>query len=681
MSKRKIDTLGGISSSNDSKKAKRNFSRSIEPKKAPNLLVDSDSESSSKDESDFGGAPLEEESFKVNEEYAKRFEHNKKREELHRCRSTGVLFALHTLLTSSVEEKYQKKPKHSNGQYGDKYDEDEDSSSDEDEDDEGFLATEALDAQISATLQAIRNKDPRVYDEKVTFYASIEEEDGERPPQKETKPMYLQDYHRENLLNGYVGTEENEEVPVLRTFAQEQDELKKTIVKEMHAAANGDRSSSEDEDGDEDDGFLVPKTKPLLSKDGIHPSKVAKVEVDVTVADKDPETFLSNFMAARAWVPTDGARFQPLESDDDDEEERAEKFEAAYNLRFEDPQGSNEILRSYARDVVAARSVRREEPKGRKKQRNTEHERKEAEKRQREEERARLRRLKIEEMEEKLQKIKKAAGLRGQTLKDEEWVKFLDEGWNDNTWEAEMNRRFGDDYYAQQEAGSEQDSEPEKADGSFKKKKLKKPKWDDDIDITDIIPEFEDEEASSKKPVFTLSDSESEDDEDEPSSAARKSKSSKERKQDKLAKKKAARLEHKKIEELVDSQLDLDDAILPNNSKQPSLFRYRETSPTSFGLTARDILMAPDASLNQFAGLKKMATFRDAEKKRKDKRKLGKKARLREWRRETFGNEDGPEIIFGGEARETAVENDGLNLLEGKGKRKRSKKKRNQGST
>lgn len=586
------------------------------------------------------------------------------------------------LLTSIVEEKYQKEPKHSNGGYGDKYDDDEDSSSDEDEDDDGFLATEALDAQISATLQAIRNKDPRVYDEKVTFYAPIEEEEGgEGPPQKEAKPMYLQDYHRENLLNGYMGAEENEEVLVPRTFAQEQDELKKTIVKEMHAAANEDSSSSEDGDDDKDGGFLVPKAKPLLSKDGIHPSRAAKVEADITLADKDPETFLSNFMAARAWVPTDGARFQPLESDDEEEEERAEKFEAAYNLRFEDPQGSNEILKSYARDVVAARSVRREEQKGRKKRRDAERYKKEAEKRQREEERARLRRLKIEEMEEKLQKIKRAAGLRGQTLKDEEWVKFLDEGWDDNTWEAEMNKRFGDDYYAQQEAGSEQDSEAEKADGSLKKKKkLKKPKWDDDINITDIIPEFEDEEASSKKPVFTLSDSEAENDEDESGSAARESKSNKERKQDKLAKKKAARLERKKIEELVENQFDLNDAILPKTSKQPSQFRYRETSPTSFGLTARDILMASDASLNQFAGLKKMATFRDAEKKRKDKRKLGKKARLREWRRETFGNENGPEIIIGSRAAEIGAENHGPNLVEGKRKRKRSKKNKGRDS-
>jgi protein KRI1 len=67
-------------------------------------------------------------------------------------------------------------------------------------------------------------------------------------------------------------------------------------------------------------------------------------------------------------------------------------------------------------------------------------------------------------------------------------------------------------------------------------------------------------------------------------------------------------------------------------------------------LTARDILLAPsDQDLNEFFGLKKLATFRDPEKKRRDKKRLGKKARLREWRRGTFGREfekDGPTYGF-----------------------------------
>jgi protein KRI1 len=91
--------------------------------------------------------------------------------------------------------------------------------------------------------------------------------------------------------------------------------------------------------------------------------------------------------------------------------------------------------------------------------------------------------------------------------------------------------------------------------------------------------------------------------------------------------------------------------------------------------------MAPDASLNQFAGLKKIASFRDPEKKRKDKKNLGKKARLRQWRKETFGNEDGPEITIGASAVDVFEDENGVDIVEGKKKKKRSRKNKGQMST
>lgn len=567
-----------------------------------------------------------------------------------------------------VEEKFEAQ-KPVKGVYGDKYDEDSESSNDEDEDDDGILATGAVDAGISNILQALRSKNPILYDESVTFYPPIEGDDDKKADDaaapKAQKPMYLSDYHRENLLKGNTGEDfEDDDAP--KTFAQEQEHLKKSIVKEMHAAVD---ESDEDEEG----GFLVPKSKPKPASEGIHPSRAKKIKVeDVAMADKDPETFLSNFLSARAWVAGEGARFQPLEEDDDEVDDRAEAWEAAYNLRFENPNGSNEVLKSYARDIIAAKTVRREEPSGRRKQRDTIKDKKEAEKAERDEERARFRRLKIDEMEVKLQKIKKAAGIKGTTLKDDDWTKFLDDGWDDERWEAEMSKKFGEDYYAEQDVVSESDAESN--DGaSKKKKKVKKPKWDDDIDIKDLVPDFVEDDEADEKPAFTLSDSENEaeDDEEEEGSSRKKSKTSKDRQAEKQAKKKAARLERKKIEELVDSKMDLD---LPTKSKQPSLFRYRETSPTSFGLTARDILMAPDTALNQFAGLKKMATFRDVEKKRKDKKYLGKKARLREWRKDTFGNEDGPEIVIGAAVAEKETNENG-DVVEGTRKKKRRSRK------
>ena len=71
-----------------------------------------------------------------------------------------------------------------------------------------------------------------------------------------------------------------------------------------------------------------------------------------------------------------------------------------------------------------------------------------------------------------------------------------------------------------------------------------------------------------------------------------------------------------------------------------------------------------------------MAAFRDAEKKRKDKKNLGKKARLRQWRKETFGNEDGPEIVINIDAAEGVDEaSGGVDIVEGGRKKKRRSRK------
>lgn len=538
-----------------------------------------------------------------------------------------------------MEEKFKSSKPNGRGQDDD---EDEDSSDDETEDEEGFLATEELDAEISATLQAIKNRDPKIYDKDSTFYKPVTETEAGATKEKKEKPVFLQDYHRERYMKGDVGTDDVEmQNAAPKTHIQEQEDLRNAILSEINAG----------EGDDSDDDFIKPKIDPkAVAQDGVHPSRAQKIpkrdaEVDVKLADKDPDLFLSNFMTSRAWLPEEGGKWQAFESDEGEENDLADQVETAYNLRFEDPEKSNEVLKSYSRKLVESRSVRREDPKGRKRQRELEREKKEAEKAERAEDRARLKRLKVEEAEEKLRKIKKAAGLSGKQLKDEEWMRLLEDAWDNDKWEEEMSRRFGDQYYAEAEEGVE-DSDAE--DAGDKKKKIKKPKWDDDIDIKDIIPDFEDKEEA---PQISLSDFEDEgeqeqeqdgevEDEDRPS---KKRKTTADHKKERIASQRAARQERSKIEALVDAQLELDNPrALKSNNKDGAapLFRYRETSPTTFGLTARDILMAPsDSALNEFVGLKKLATFRDVEKKRKDKKKLGKKARLRQWRREVFGQE------------------------------------------
>ncbi|KAG5968550.1 hypothetical protein E4U58_001827 [Claviceps cyperi] len=628
-----------------------------------NLIDDSDSNS----DSDEGGAQLDNSGFKVNEEYARRFEYNKKREE-----------------RQKLEEKYNADGKGQNAGGWNRDDDDDDgddkdsSSSNETEDEDGFLATEDLDAQISATLQAIRNKDPRLYDKDYKFIELPDEEEAGKPNKE--KPVFLKDYQREKLLRGDIGGSDAEDKGAPQTYNQAQDALKKSIVSEIKAAKGEDTS----DDSDSDDGFMKKKKNSAVAatatatktENGVHPSRAATIkvsELDVKNADKDPETYLSNFLASRAWIPEEGGRWKAFESDDgEDNVNNADKFEQAYNLRFEDPEKSNEVLKSYARDFAAARSVRRDEKSGRQRQRDLERERKEEQKQQRREEKARLRKLKLEETEEKLRKVKQAAGAAGKELTEAEWMAFLDEAWDNDKWEEEMMKRFGDEYYAVEEDGvanadsDDSDGEQDATEKKKKRKHPKKPKWDDDIDIKDLIPDFE-ESSENAVPGISLTGDAGDEDQDEEheeeQSRPSKKRKSADHKREKLETQKKARQQRSKLEALVDSKLELTHHELLNPSFSSSTpaatlssnkdvmpFRYRESSPQSFGMTARDILLAPsDKDLNDYFGLKKLASFRDPEKKRRDKKRLGKKARLREWRRGTFGREfekDGPTYGF-----------------------------------
>ncbi|KAF7712147.1 Uncharacterized protein PECH_004217 [Penicillium ucsense] len=607
------------------------------PSKKARTLWEEDSNESG-DES--GGVSLTKGSgtgFKINEDYARRFEYNKKREEVQK-----------------LESKYGKVPAVGKQRAGEASDDD--SSSDEDEDDDGELVTEAVDAEIMATLKAIREKDPRVYDANATFYTQADEDAADAPKDKKERPITLRDYHRENLLNG-IDVAEEEGKETIKTFAQEQAELKDALVKEMHAA------DADEEMEDADDTFLVRKAGGA----DVIPEK--EVKLDIENADKDPETFLSNFMSARAWIPEGGRReLHPFESDDDEELERADAFEEAYNFRFEDPNKLNEKIMTHARDTTNSLSVRREEKSARKKIRDAERQRKEEEKKQRETEKNRLRKLKAEELQKKVAQIKEVAGFRAAEFTDEDWAHFLDEAWDDNEWEKEMQKRFGQEYYEEPEGES--------------KKHPKKPTWDDDIDIKDLVPDYDDEEELAHPAVDSGDEDEVNEEDGEASASGPKKKSKAELKREQ---KRDARKEKMRIEEAIDRNLDLDITLLPGATKKNSTrFRYRETSPQSFGLTARDILMADDQQLNQFAGLKKLASFRDPEKKAKDERKLGKKARLRQWRKDTFGSEEGPTIELSAhqpshdsekhadhdEAKVDIREGDGS----GRKKRKRSKK-------
>lgn len=558
-----------------------------------------------------------------------------------------------------------------------------DSTDSEAEDDDGILVSEELDAQIQATLQAIRQKDPRVYDEKTKFYPDVdnEQDDNTTNIKPQTKPMYLRDYHRENLLKGDLSGAIEDEQPL--TYAQQQDDLRQTVIKEMRSVTNGLGPASaggDHADGDED--FLIRKEPKMGAK---KPEvSASNLNFDLHVAEKDPETFLSNFMSTRAWVGIDGSKMQPFESDDEEEERRADIFEEAYNLRFEDPKGSNEKLMSHARDVAAKYSVRKDQFNARKRARELETAKKEVEKREREAEKARLRKLRIADVEEKIKKIKDAAGINKTAIEKQDWATFIEEFWDNDRWEQEMKKRFGDEYYEGQES---EGSGPDRV--TSRKRKLRKPKWDDDIEIQDIVPDFESDKAATgfkldlgaegpndEAHLFQQSDASS----DQSRRDLRKN-TKDATKKEKAEQRKEARQQRRMVEEIVEHKLSEDQKLSSFRAKNAGHFRYRETSPLTFGLSSNDILLATDSQLNQFAGLKKMAAFRDKEKKKKDKKRLGKKARLRQWRKETFGNENGPQKTLAEVLASEALD-EGTNSRDGRqgasmggGKQSRSRKK------
>ncbi|KAK6363568.1 KRRI-Interacting protein 1 [Orbilia blumenaviensis] len=554
----------------------------------------------------------EESGFKINAEYARRFEHNKKREELHR-----------------LEEKYGKsasKRRKTDGSDNDSLaSSDESSSSSEDEDEFGELVTNDIDAQIKATINAIRSKDPRVYDAEAKFFDE-DMEGGEDDKTPKEKSMTLKQYHQKNIMEGYTGGEDEDAPP--RTYIEEQEHLKRTVVGEMHAAVEG---SDDDEEAD----FLIRKPK--------EPEADQEETTDIALPEDpeaDPEKFLDVFFTTKAWVPKGAAANLPFESDDEEEEDAAEEFEQMYNMRFEDPTiADRSKIITHARDIAKQKSLRREEKSKRKKARDEKKARKEREEEEKNTEKNRLRKLRVEEMEKKIKMVREAGGLEievGAETVDDKWKKFLDDAWEDEGWDKQMGDLYGDKYYEEEDlknnGGDDDEEEEDDEDNKGKKSKPKKPTWDDDIDIDDLVPDFKADESMSdaeeggvalEEPIVA-----------ESSSAAEKSK--KGPKKDK----RADRLLRAQIESYVDDKMPLS---LPGPSKGTAAsFRYREVTPESFQLTPTDILFAADKQLNTYAGLKKLAAYRDDAKKLKDRKRYAKNKgfKLREWRKEVFGKSE-----------------------------------------
>ncbi|KAH3660534.1 hypothetical protein OGAPHI_007120 [Ogataea philodendri] len=458
-----------------------------------------------------------------------------------------------------------------------------DESSSEEEDQFGDLLTEDVEQGINKVLEAIKTGDKALFDKNVTFFKDPEEGGVEKA--KEQKPMYLKDYHRKVLLDGHAfedeDGEEREWKEGEKPYALQQQEDKSKLLSEINTAFSDD----------DNDDFLQKKEI----------QREVKAEKLLPDPQQDGEKFLEAYLENAAWIPENEEERPDLEEDDDLFDEAAEKFENAYNFRFEDP-NSAEII-SYARSQA---TMRREKMNSRKKQRIKKKEQQLAEEEEKKELLRKKKQKKTTQVLDRLAEIKAAVGeeVSEATIAKVFGDSLLKDDFDDADWDSKMAEIFNEEFY--------NEGEKEKLD-------VGEVEDDDDEEVEEVEEVEEDISTKSKRA---------------------------QKKEEKVGKKKEKQKLREVADKLVTSHSDqlmeeVEEERGRGKDKDEIKFRYREVSPESFGLSTREILVADDKDLNELIGLKKFAPYRPKESRLKDKRKYAKKRRLREWRLKVFKSADG----------------------------------------
>eukprot|EP00242_Pyramimonas_sp_CCMP2087_P012907 CAMPEP_0198207276 /NCGR_PEP_ID=MMETSP1445-20131203/10749_1 /TAXON_ID=36898 /ORGANISM="Pyramimonas sp., Strain CCMP2087" /LENGTH=446 /DNA_ID=CAMNT_0043880255 /DNA_START=65 /DNA_END=1402 /DNA_ORIENTATION=- len=392
--------------------------------------------------------------FSVNQEYAKRFQHNKERDELQRLQS----------------------------KFGDEGSDGSESSEEEDED--GALP-EKTESQFAETLAKLRRKDPEIYKADTKFFsdAESEEEDDddetEKPKKKKKdKPLFLKDVLAKHLIeDGPEGPEEDdprvqrqlERKTHTKVYNDEQDDVRKAFLEAVDV-------EGEEEEGEEGEDMLWQKK--VKSKEERQRDAKEDKEIGEKIANKRKEAdaakvlekyfgevtqlnqnekFLRNYILNQGWLDKDDPQAvevaPPLSGDEEDEEEidKQEDFEAKYNFRFEEP-GSDRIV---PHPRTQEGTVRKEDKK-RKRQRAAKEEREAERKEAMTAELLRLKALKRRDLQEKLKLVREVAGKEDLLLGDED----VEEDFDAEQHDRRMNQLFGDDYYAEEEEDPESVERP-----------------------------------------------------------------------------------------------------------------------------------------------------------------------------------------------------------------------------
>ncbi|KAJ0961214.1 hypothetical protein J5N97_000808 [Dioscorea zingiberensis] len=519
--------------------------------------------------------------LEINHEFARRLEHNKRRADLHRLEELKA----RGLAQSSSS--------------------DDDEESDESEEEEELAGTSKKDLKFYDALVRIKKQDPVLRQEDAKLFSSDDDDETDEKPkpskkEKKEEPQYLKDVMAKHLIEHGPEFDDDVDKPLKenpKIYKKEQmDDIMAFLEAEKEALGS-----------DDDDEFFKEKERKEEEAEDEDAGQVQK-RLDEYFGDDEKlnenEMFLKNFFREKMWVDKEKNKKPIFDdigvSEDEDELEKQDRYEAEYNFRHEEVEGDDRV-QGHAR--VTEGSVRKKS-NSRKVQRKSKEERMALAEYERKEELKHLKNLKKKEIQEKLEKIRAIAGI-GEDGDCKFIADDLEEDFDPEEYDRKMREVFDTGYYNAEDAdpgfGSDAEDDLEKPDFDKEDEMLGLPKnWD-------VANSNEGFAAVREKMLKKKEDKvEVEEEEDEEEGERPKEKEGKRKRKRNISLKEKVELE-KELEEYY--KLDYEDTIGDLKTR----FKYRSVPANTYGLSAAEILMTDDKNLNQFVSLKKLAPYRQNE--------------------------------------------------------------------
>lgn len=567
--------------------------------------------------------------IEINKEYARRFEHNKKREELQRY------------------EELKKK-----GAIEESDEDSDDESTDSEEGKDDLLGSSKQDMEFFDVLLKVKNKDPIIKEKDIKLFESEsegseeEEEEGsendEGKKKNTKKAMYLKDVMAKHLIEEGPEFEDEEEEESSekkkkKSYSEEQEEIRKEFLNAVKEA-----EGNEEED---DDAFLKEKTKENDDEgdlEGDDNDQFVKKLDEYFGGDgelDENKMFLREFFRNKMWIDKErkDKEFDIDEEEVEDllrEEEELERQEQ-YETNFRHEEGVDDRVMGHSRKIEG--SVRKKD-NARKEQRKSKEVRMKIAEMERKEELKHLKNLKKKEMKERMKKVMAIAGFQEEedlslNLKD------LDDDFDPEEYDRMMKAVFDDKYYGAEDVDPEFGKGEEEDEGD-----IEKPDFDKEDELLglpkgwDVIKSGDGfkaaRERSLKHELENGGGGGGDDDDDyddyDGDEGEREGREEEEEvpEESKRKRKRKMSLVKRAREEMLEEfyKLDYEDTIGDIKTR----FKYAKVKPNRYGLKTEEILSLDDKELNQYVSVKKIAPYREKEWKVPESKRYQEKMKIKE---------------------------------------------------